>query len=137
MFDLSLDEKIESEIENYISYLVNNNVCEGMYSLVEIKLIYIILNKKVPSELNEAISRMTTDLYINGGFSPVPTNRVGDVILTAKIYRVLNNDRAGELLDFLSDYIVDKYLAPNSDITQTDLRFYYNYYKLWLIYKGV
>lgn len=89
-----------------------------------------------PSALESQVKAMTDVLSLDGGFSPVSAEKTGDVILTAKIYRLIKCDNFSGLTKFIDGFIVDGYLAPNNDITQTDLRFYYSYFKLWLISKG-
>lgn len=121
-----------SAIKNYLSYLVNNQKCENTSRLSEIKLIYDYLDVPPSETLKEQLTQMGANLLVKGGFRANTSYDVPDVITTAKVYRVTECDNSTALKDFLCSNIVESYIAPNNDITQTDLRYYYSFVKLWV-----
>ena len=131
-----IDDQIIGKIKNYLSYLVKNKNCDGSSTLSEVKINYVLLEMNVPGDFNIQFENTLSNLDMNGGFSVTPNEKIGDIITTAKIYRVMECVNSEGLLQFLNRFVKSDYIVPNEDIAQTDLRFYYNFVKLWLIAKG-
>lgn len=128
---IRLDQELLLQLMEYVDYLVNSEYCRNTFMLAELALIYEIQGKEWPNELKSQISEMEKTLRIGEVYRASTYVDVPDVTTTVKVSRIIPCERNYEMREFLKGQIYKNIPTMNEDLKQTDIRYYYNYVKLW------
>ncbi len=133
IFEFDLENSVIRQGKNYIHYLANNNIFAHSSRISEVRIVSELLQENLSSDFESTYKDTIKELYNNGGFSSTSSKQWYDLITTAKIYRTESCTDKEKLKDYLNNFIVGDNIAPDGDITVTDLRYYYNFYRLWIL----
>ncbi|MBQ8044066.1 MAG: hypothetical protein IJ272_07985 [Clostridia bacterium] len=133
MLDVQIKNDNITIIKNFLSYIINNEMCVNKSMLSEIALIYDVIGCERPEMLVKQLDEMKATLKIQGGYCQNIGYQEPDIITTVKVYRAIECEDTEELRSFLKEKITDGYISTNGDVSQVDIRVYYSYIKLWFL----
>ena len=125
------DRKTRTWIAEYVQYLVENEICTNTSKIVEVKLIFNLLGLEESNKLEAQVNESIENLYVDGGFTTTMEYKIPDVIMTAKFARLGTCVDVYELRNFLLTNIYENYITYDENPSNTDLRYYYQFVRLW------